>query len=249
MKRNPIFGSHWQRIGLLRIVVPAISMYAVIPVYLFIHLICIKLLYNLILCPLLEVERINLKKYIIIDRHLIPGLSLTAKFHCVYCGYANGLCVAIPVLLTRMSEAKGADNLLLRLIASALYFVTSSLSSISQSIVIVSYNFGISPSMGLHRITMKESYEKMDATGFAGEFTVFGKLGRTFLRYEYSCALILANALGQVESQWCPIKHLDIDPEVVLPEHHKYFIDRCELCELRQVLCNEGSVSPRKPRW
>ncbi|GAV20427.1 hypothetical protein MMIC_P1392 [Mariprofundus micogutta] len=250
MKRNPIFGSHWQRVGLLRLVLPAIGMYLVIPVYLFLHLICIKLLYNLMVCPLLGVERINLRNYIIIDRHLIPGISMTARFHCVYCGYANGLCVAMGVLLTHVStEARISTTGFSRGLVMGLYLFTSFLSALCQSIVIFMYNITISPPLGLHRVSMKEAYDKMSETGFGDEFTVFGKVGSTFLRYEHSCALLLANALEQVESQWCPIKHLDKRPEVVYPEHHEFFVERCELCELKKILCTEGSVSPRKPRF
>jgi len=250
IRRNPIFTSHLQRNGLLRLVPPALAMYAMIPVYIFFHIICIQLLYNLIICPLLGVDRIILKHYIVIDRHLIPGLSYTAKFHCAYCGYANGLSVATAVLLSRITtEARLPDSPLLKLLTMPLYLLTSTLSIVSQSLVILSFDYVMAPLLGLHRISKTEASEKMTAAGFADGFTVFGKLGRSFLRYEYNCALRHANSLEQVESQWCPIKHIDTDPNVVLPDHHKFFIERCELCKLRKVLCSEGTVSSRKPTW
>ncbi len=250
MKRNPIFGSHWQRIGLLRIVPGALSMYIVIPVYIFLHLICIKLLYNLILCPLLSIEPINLKHYIVFDRHIISGLSLTGRFHCAYCEYANGLCVATGALLTRISsEAKAPASPLLKLMVMPLYLFTSALTAVTQSISNLFYNVGMAPFLGLHKLSIRESYRTMQEAGFGNSFDAFGAVGRRFLRFENSSTLILANALGQVESQWCPISHLDGPPERVLPEHHAFFIDRCELCKMRKVLCTEGSVSPRKPTW
>lgn len=248
MKRNPIFGSHLQRIGLLRIVPAALAMYAVIPVHIFIHLICIRLLYNLVICPLLKIERIDLRQYIIFDRLIISGLSWTGRFHCVYCEYANGLCVASGVLLTRVAtEARPVTSGVLRPVVLFLYLVTSSLSALSMSLIVLLYHFIIAPSLGLHRESLQSAYDKMDAADFGRRFKQFSSMGYTFLRYENSTALLLANALEQVESQWCPIKHLDTRDDIVLPPHHGSFIERCELCKLRKVLCSEGSVSPRKP--
>lgn len=248
MKRNPIFGSHLQRIGLLRIIPGAVAMYLMIPVFLFIHLVCIKLLYNSIICPLLSIERMNLRHYIIFDRHIIAGLSWTGRFHCVYCEYANGLCVATGVLLTKIAdESKPSSSSLLNPVIALFYLLTSLLSILSMTLVVLSFNYVIAPALGLHRATVKESFEKMDAFGFGHRFNRFGSLGRALLRCENCCALLLANALEQVESQWCPIKHLDTHKEIVLPLHHAFFLERCELCKLRKVLCSEGSVSPRKP--
>ncbi|NWF39108.1 hypothetical protein F3F96_08175 [Mariprofundus sp. NF] len=249
IRRNPIFTSHLQRNGLLRLVPPALAMYAMIPVYIFFHIICIKLLYNLIICPLLKIEPIALKHYIVIDRHLLPGLSYTAKFHCAYCGYANGLSVATSVLLTRISlEATAPGNAVVRLFAKLIYLLTSSLSILAQSLVTLSFDYVMAPLLGLHRLSMQQASEKMKSNGFADDFRVFGSLGRRFLRFEYNTSLRHANSLEQIESQWCPIKHID-KPGAIYPEHHKFFIERCELCKLRKVLCSEGTVSTRKPTW
>ena len=250
MKRNPIFGSNWQRIGLLRIIPAALAMYATIPAYIFLHIICIKLLYNSVLCPLLRVEPINLKNYIVFDRHIISELSFTGRFHCAYCEYANGLCVATGALLTRIStEAKAPANPLISFITLPLYLFTSLLTALTQSISNFFYNIVMAPLLGLHTVSVGKSYAIMREAGFGNRFTAFGKISRSFLRFENSSTLILANSLEQVESQWCPIKHLDTPPETVLPEHHAFFIDRCDLCKMRKVLCTEGSVSPRKPTW
>jgi len=248
MKRNPIFWSLIQKFGLLRLLPPAFGMYILIPVYPILHIICIKLLYNFIVCPLLSVQPINLKNYIIIDRHKISGMSMTARFHCMYCEYANGICVAMGALLGRIAcEAKPPAGMPLKALALMVYMPASLLSSLCQSCVMVLYNAAIAPTIGLHRVTLKQAYEKMDASGFADAFTPFGSFGRLLLRYENSVALIHANALEQVESQWCPIRHLATNPEAIFPDHHVNFLDRCELCELRKILCTEGSVSPRKP--
>ena len=249
MRRNPIFGSQLTRMSFVRIFAAALTMYLVIPVYFFLHLVCLMLMYNWIVCPLLGIDRIKLKNYIIIDRHLIPGLSLTARFHCIYCGYANGICVATGVLLTQISRvSKESISPFKSLLIAVPYFLASALSSLGQLLVVIDYNLGISPLLGLHKMSLKEAYTKMSEAAFADSFTLFGTMGQQFIRFEHACALILANALEQVESQWCPITHLDKNPEAIFPEHHKFFVERCELCELKKVLCAEGTVSPRKPR-
>ena len=205
MKRNPIFGSHWQRIGLLRIIPGALAMYLLIPVFIFMHLICLKLIYNTIICPLLAIDRIDLRQYIVFDRHIIAGLSWTGRFHCVYCEYANGLCVATGVLLSSIaSESKAPAGAIYRPLIIAFYLIASAFSAFSMSLVNLLFHFIMAPALGLHRITMKSSYEKMDVAGFAGKFIEFGMLARAFLRHENCQALLLANALEQVESQWCP---------------------------------------------
>ena len=248
MRRNPIFGSQLKRMNFFRILTAALTMYLVIPVYFFLHLVCLILMYNWIVCPLLGVERIKLRNYIIIDRHLIPGLSLTARFHCIYCGYANGICVAMGVLLAQISNVSEASlSPAKRALVAIPYFLASSLSSLGQLLIVIDYNLAISPPLGLHKMSIKEAYAKMDEVDFADTFTIFGTTGQQFIRFEHACALILANALEQVESQWCPIKHLNKNSDAVFPEHHKFFVERCELCELKKVLCADGTVSPRKP--
>lgn len=245
-RRNPIFAGNLTYFGFLRVIPAALSMYLLIPVYIFHHLVVMILLYNWIICPLLGVQRIRLRNYIIIDRHKLPGLSYTGRFHCIYCGYANGICVAMGVLLTQISQAEPVSAGR-RVLAALPYLLASTLSSIHQSLVVLFYNIGMAPPMGLHRLSYAQAYETMERGGFGDGFTAYGSLGRALIRYEQSCVLICANALGQVESQWCPVKHLHDNPDAVFPEHQQFFVERCELCELKHILGKNGSVSPRKP--
>ena len=248
-RRNPIFGAQLERIGLLRIVPGALAMYLLIPVYILRHVVVMIVLYNGIVCPLLGVERVRLRNYIIIDRHLIPGLSFTGRFHCIYCGYANGICVATGVLLTQLSAVSARSVSALQRAAAAIpYLLATLLSSISQLLVVTLYNGVMSPMLGLYRASFADAYSGMQANGFGEQFSVYGGAGKGALHFEHACAWLEANALEQVESQWCPIKHLP-KPGAVYPEHHKFFIERCELCELKKVLVCEGSLSPRKPRY
>ena len=128
------------------------------------------------------------------------------------------------------------------------YFIASLLSSLGQLLIALLYNVAMAPLLGLHRLNFKEACAKMDAAGFGSQFTIFGDAGQTTLRHEFAWLLITANALEQVESQWCPIRHLAGNPQAEFPEHHRLFVERSELCELRKVLVRDGSVSARKPK-
>jgi hypothetical protein len=51
---------------------------------------CISL-YQAVCFPLYGINKVKRRNYIIIDRHHLGYLNIFEKFHCVYCGYANGL--------------------------------------------------------------------------------------------------------------------------------------------------------------
>jgi hypothetical protein len=48
-------------------------------------------LYHRIAFPILGIPTVPRRRYIKIDRHLLPYLPAIVKLACVYCGYANGL--------------------------------------------------------------------------------------------------------------------------------------------------------------
>jgi len=51
---------------------------------------CITI-YQAVCFPLYGINKVKRRNYIIIDRHHLHYLNIFEKFHCVYCGYANGL--------------------------------------------------------------------------------------------------------------------------------------------------------------
>lgn len=48
-------------------------------------------LYHRVAFRLYDIPYVKREKYIRIDRHKLSYLNLLQKFHCAYCGYANGL--------------------------------------------------------------------------------------------------------------------------------------------------------------
>lgn len=47
--------------------------------------------YQFICFPLYRIRKVRRSKYIIIDRYHLKHLNSIEQFHCIYCGYANGL--------------------------------------------------------------------------------------------------------------------------------------------------------------
>ena len=48
-------------------------------------------LYQWIFFPLFKIKTVRRRDYIVIDRHFLAYLNPLEKFHCVYCGYFNGM--------------------------------------------------------------------------------------------------------------------------------------------------------------
>jgi hypothetical protein len=103
----------------------------------------------------------------------------------------------------------------------------------------------ISLFLGLHWASNKEVRERLRTENYAGGYNA---PLRGLLRFAKLYSEKLLTNLEQIESQWCPIKHLE-SKEIVLPDHHKNFIPREKLDELIHVLETDGSVSPRKPKY
>lgn len=57
--------------------------------------------YHRVCFPLYGLKYIKRSKYIKVDRHKLSKLSLTEKFGCIYCGYANGWVIYAAKILQR----------------------------------------------------------------------------------------------------------------------------------------------------
>jgi hypothetical protein len=99
--------------------------------------------------------------------------------------------------------------------------------------------------LGLHWAPTAEIARELKAKDYAGSH---GFLLRGIIRFAKVYARSLAVNLEQIESGWCPIKHIET-ATAVFPDHQKNFFDRERLDEAIEVLAKEGSVSPRKPRY
>ncbi|MDP6981385.1 MAG: hypothetical protein QF570_22730 [Myxococcota bacterium] len=242
----PIFGSHVRRIGWARTIVGGFSMYLSIPFIIVSHLTSSLFLYQWVVRPLFGTRRLQWKDYIIIDRHRIEGIPAFDKFNCMFCGYANGVCVLLNKELDQFDEVDGdigTGRQILLVLAFVLMIPWGLISELSHQII---YNLLVSRPLGMRRVSAKEAGAMLETNGYASQF---GPITRHFVRSAKSSALRSAMALEQIESSWCPLTHFERREGIVYPDHHKHFFGPDEIEAMRQTLMTEGTVSPCKPSW
>ena len=241
----PITGSHIKRIGLARVVVGAGSMYLTVPIFISLHLGVLAWGTHGIIAPLLGLAKTPAKNYLVIDRHKIKGLPLVDKLNCVFCGYANGLCELWNVRLDQLGQLDVEVSAPKKAAIGTLAALALPASLVAQFVGVgLIYDNLIAKPIGLRTRSRSEVGALLDGRDYAARC---GRLARALLRHQKNLGIRLGSLLEQIESAFCPLKHLERRAEVVFPDHHDRFLDPDQLDEMRKILCTEGSVSEFKP--
>jgi len=202
---------------------------------------------NLLLEPLLGLKHLPGRNYIIIDRYKIKGISRFERLNCMFCGWANGLSMLMHARLEQLGSFDQEVPAWKKLIIALVLALIMPILIITQTMMFqFVYNILISRPLGMKRMSRREAYREISDIGFASQL---GFMAGTLVKYQKSCDLRLENALEQIESSWCPLKHLDQREEVVYSRHHKNFFDPDQIEEMKKVLQSEGTVSDVKPYW
>jgi hypothetical protein len=239
----PILGSHIHRLGFLRVMVGAIGMYASIPVFILIHAVTIQLIMRLVVYPIFNLGTLNTKNFIILDRYKVEGLSAVDKFHCLFCGWANGIYTFLNDRTDRISETLpplGRPQKVLLGCVCLSYILPS---VIIQTLLFFIYNYLIASPLRLEKVyygPLVRQYQRNSA--YAEQY---GPWGRRFLVYQKITWTALGLALRQIESAWCPIKHFEKMTNIVYPDHHRLFFEPHQIDELRRFLSEHGTVLAR----
>jgi hypothetical protein len=249
--RFPIFGSHTKRIGLIRTSLGGFPMYLGIPVFCIWHLFCLYIFATLMLQPLLGLRKLRFKDYVIIDRHKIADLPWLDRLNCVYCGYANGLATFFEASLSQVEQWEGKLSFGKKIILFfGFVFIYTPFSLLTKLSSTITYDWMISYPLGLHRLSEKNAKLELESWGVE----IYKNRGLTnyLIREERVFSIQVNNALEQVESSWCPIKHADVRSEVVYPKHHVNFIERddiqkVDIQKVKDILQSDGTVSQKKP--
>lgn len=243
----PIFGSHMKRIGFIRTFAGGLPMYTCIPLLVLLHVTTCVAGYQWLIRPLLNLPKVRWSDYVIIDRHRIRGMGWFDKFNCMFCGYANGLTVMANVEIDNLSKADIKPlSFLAKIYLSLVMLAFLPLLLIFELGVQIIYNILVSRPLGMHRISMDEAHDILSKERYAEKLPL---LGRAMTLAAKSVVFRFSMALEQIESSWCPLKHLETREGVVYPKHHDKFFGPDELEKMRQVLSTEGTVSDRKPTW
>lgn len=240
-----ILVTHIKRIGFFRTVIGGGLMYLSIIEFCFIHLAPITILYQWMLAPFFAVKKFRMRDYIVIDRHRIEGMTLFDKLNCVFCGYANGSTKLWNDQLDEISRADlGSGNIISKLIAF--------LFSLCIACFLV-FNFIFSKILftiislfhAYHRVSVGEIRKSLKEENYAGSH---GFILRGLLKFAKTYAKTLMLNLEQIESSWCPLKHVETQT-TVFPDHHKNFFARDDYKGALSALGRDGSVSPKKPKY
>ena len=243
---GPIFGSHVQRIGVLRTLGGGLPIYLCIPLLILAHMTIAVVLYQWYLRPLLGTARIRWADYVVVDRHRISELTWFDKLNCMFCSYANGLITMINKELDNAAEASGPMAPWKRPILGMLAVLYSPAYVITELGLQVIYNLLVSRPLGLQRVSIAQASDILRKGHYASSH---GLIFRTWLRLMKSANLRFAMGLEQIESSWCPLRHFERREGIVYPEHHKKFFGPGEIEAMRIVLSTTGTISDRKPTW
>lgn len=240
-----IFRTHVKRIGVLRTYIGGGLMYLSFLEFIFIHLTSIIVLYRWMLSPFAGMRKFSIKDYIILDRSKIEGMTWLDRLNCEFCGYANGTATLWQAEVDAIAAARpGRGKLLLKLVV-ALYAICLAIFSVFSFIFSKILFAIISLFLGYHWASTKATRARLRETDYAGDY---GFVMRTIIRFAKVYAETLATNLEQIESSWCPLKHIESET-AVLPAHHVNFYERDKLPEVIEVLARDGTVSPRKPKY
>lgn len=239
-----IFQIHARRIGYVRTFLGSIMMYVTIPFFVFIQITITIFLYKFLLRPFLGLHNLRIREYIIFDRHNISELNFFDRFNCLFCEYANGVTLLMNEEIDQIEVSNFTLNffnkiaLLLYLIPQTLFFTLLFLITTIPTYILVKL-------LGLHRASFKKVYRTLKERDYANKFSP--PMYIVVLFYKISAQIIAYN-LEQIESSWCPIKHID-KKGFVFPPHHQNFFHRTELELMKVVLETKGTVSKRLPKF
>ncbi len=239
-----IFGSHAKRLGLVRVMFGGTCMYLSLPFFIVVHTTGLLLLIQCMLTPLLGVKRRDLRNYLIIDRHKIAGLTLMDRINCMFCGYANGSVHFLNTWLDDAATRRADVDRLRRIVALFVVAFYLPVLAILQVITLhVIYELLVARPLALVSMQRIAAVRKLNAIpAYAKDQT---SLFQVLMRFEKLFALRLAFALAQIESAWCPLKHLDRRAEASYPDHQRQFFDADQVGEMLETLSEEGSAFRR----
>lgn len=240
-----IFWTHVKRIGFFRTLFGGFLQYLSVFEFVMLHLTVIVVLYRIMLVPVFKVKKFRIGDYLLFDRGKVARMRAFDKINCQFCAYANGTAKLWNDELDELAEADfGKGNIFRKAIVGVyslclgIFLVFSFILSKILFVIIALF-------LGMHIVKIGKIRAELDAVNYAGRH-------RLPLRFLIRCAKVYAGSLAanleQIESSWCPLKHVESE-RFVVSEHHDNFYEQDRLDEVIEVLARDGTVSPRKPKY
>ena len=241
---NSIIKIHIKRLGVFRVLIGAIAMYTTIPVFLLIHFVVITLISRLVIFPLLQINNINQRNFIIVDRYRVAGLGLIDTLNCLFCGWANGLCLFLNRVIDVISVYQKKTGFLAKLVLTviaALYLLPSMVISLVMNVL---NNYFIAWSQRFEKTYWLNIFKALkNDPEFAPSYD---GVARLYLVYLKTTWVSLSQSLEKIESAWCPLKYLERKEGAVYPQHHKIFFEPHQVRELHEYLIEYGTVLDKR---
>lgn len=240
-----IFWTHVKRIGFIRTLFGGFLQYLSIFEFIMLHLTVIVVLYRLMITSCFKVKKFRIRDYLLFDRGKVNRMRAFDKLNCQFCAYANG---TAKLWNDELDELSGADfkkgNIFGKFVVG-LYSVCLGVFLFFSFIMSKILFIVIALFLGMHIVKLGDLRKELTSTNYAGGHSF---ILRTLLRGAKLYAYSLQANLEQIESSWCPLKHIETETSVV-SQHHDNFYDQDHLDEVIAVLAKDGTVSPRKPKY
>lgn len=240
-----IFWTHVKRIGFIRTFIGGFLQYLSVFEFVMLHLTVIVALYRAMLAPLFGLKRFRVGDYMLFDRGKVSRMRAFDKINCQFCAYANGTAKMWNDELDELAKADFRKGNIFAKIVVAVYAVCLAVFLFFSFILSKILFVVIALFLGMHIVKLGVIRAELKAANYAGSHSpVFRTLLRGAKIYAYS----LAANLEQIESSWCPLKHVETGTSVT-SAHHAAFFEQDKLDEMIEVLAKDGTVSPRKPKY
>ena len=213
---------HIARLGYARVSVGALGMYVTAPAFLIVHVLVVRILAQGVVMPLLGLARPQLADYMPIDRYRVRGLGLVDIVNCLFCGWVNGIAGYMNAVTDRAARYNGDPHLLVRMVLYALGAIYTLAALPLQTTMHLNNNYVIAASQGYARVGWLQIFRDIYGNSEYGRGLTWGP--RLFLVYQKTTWSALNRSLEQIESAWCPIRHLAAGENIIYPEHHRYFL-------------------------
>jgi len=238
-----------KRLGWTRCLVGGGFMYLGMPAFIVLNLTLVVALYQWVIRPLFGIARVRWADHVLLDRFRMKGLLLLDRVNCQFCAYATGLCTMMNTELDHLSHFTGHLSwwkqpiVVLAVLLGWPLWIVFDLYTIR-----LLYGVGISRPLKMLRLSYADAASILRQRQYGSQF---GWLPRSTLRLWKNSALALSMLLEQIESAWCPLRHVEEREGFVYPEHHKNFLGAATIEDLRQarnyLRTHSGTVSTRRP--
>jgi len=234
-----IFKEQLKRIGYWRMLIGGFGMYLSVPFLIMFHLINIKFFLGYVIGHTLAIPKLDIHRFLVIDRHHYSELSFMDKVNCVFCGYANGLAAYFEARMSQIylyaGEVTGLKKLLFQIglpiykLSRLFYLIHGFL--LYRCLIFKILNYGTSNLLDARSSIRNRGLPTKPKSEFI----------QKRMPDEIVFAVMWSDDLEQIESAWCPIKHIKKD--AIYPDHHANFYPIEDLGEAVAIIKKHGSTS------